>query len=821
VTMEMDPELFKKLLATFTEELNEQCQSMTTDLLKLEKNKEVPNTIVSIFRSAHNIKGAARSIGVTDVGEIAHHIESLFTNIQNKSIQITPHLIDLCLQAVDTMRMSLQAFIDKKPLSFDLNQFLSRLTSDEILAPSQDQSMKTTSNADETQTTIPQDETQTTIPHMESSPKEQESIRVSVKKLDRVSSLTEEVQVTKIALDDHDEELNKLMIKAKQFDLSWKESGPIVQRLSDIESAHHLQHIQHVQQLYHDHSDRFMEMRNMIQHLNNTMRRYLNELNMLSNSLLEEVRLLRLIPVSTLFNMFPRTVRDMAHELNKHVELEITGDSVKMDKMVLEQLKDPITHLLRNAIDHGIEDAKTRQAKGKSTLGHIHIDVHEQGDNILISISDDGAGIDIKHLAKKAVAKQMMTHAECSQASDDVLLELIFRPGFTTKEIITDVSGRGIGLDVVKSNIDNLKGHIHIKTNVDQGTTFYLRVPLTLASERGLLIQSAGQPFVVLTDLIERVLNVSVDDIINVEMTQAILINKHPVPLYTLSDILDLPRKTTANSDTLGLPDKTIANSDTIDFPRKTIANSDTIGFPQKTIANLDTIGFPQKTIANLDTIGFPRNSFSKQNNLPIIVLKKGWRTIALLVEEIINEREIVIKRLQAPLNNIPCIAGGTIAYNGQVIVVLNSHDLIARAFQMRKSSPITLSDQAEIATPTRPRILVVDDSITTRTLEKNILENKNYHVTVAVNGKEAWELLQNQSFDLLITDIMMPIMDGFTLTQRVKQSDALCAMPVIIVTSLGSEIEKKRGIDVGADAYIVKNEFESDKLLQVVEQLV
>lgn len=735
--MELDPELLKKLLATFADELNEQCQSITTDLLNLEKNQHDDATIQSIFRSAHNIKGAARGIGVKDVGEIAHHLETLFTNIQKKSKTLTPTLIDRCLEAVDNMRISLQAFIDKKPLSFDLNEFLARLTSDEPVSSSKEPANPTKKQQTSTVVSTPN--------------KDSESIRVAINNLDRVSSLTEEVQVTKIALDDHYSELNKLTMKSKQLELTWKEAGVLIHGLSSLENENALQ------QIYSDSADGFIEISNTLRQLNQNMRRHLNELTSLSNALLEEVRLLRLIPASTLFSTFPRTVREIAQELNKQVEIDITGESrVKMDKMVLEGLQDPINHLLRNAIDHGIEKPDIRQAKGKPPVGHIHIDVREQGDTILISISDDGAGIDIPHIAKTAIAKQIMTEAECAHASDETLLDLIFRPGFTTKEIITDVSGRGIGMDVVKSNIDNLKGQIHIQTEKDKGTTFYLRVPLTLASERGLLIQSGGQPFVIPTNLIERVLHLSPSDIIDVEATQAILIDKIPIPLRTLSDVLGLPRK-----------------------------------------------------------------HISKQDTLSIIVLKKGWHAIALFVEEILNEREIVIKSLQTPLSNIPCIAGGTLGGDGQVIIVLNSNDLIDRALHIGKSSPITLSDETSVAAPSRPRILVVDDSITTRTLEKNILENKNYHVTVAVNGKEAWDLLQNQTFSLLITDVSMPIMDGFTLTERVKQSEALRNMPVIIVTSLGSDAEKKRGIDVGANAYIIKNEFESDKLLQIVEQLV
>jgi two-component system chemotaxis sensor kinase CheA len=737
--MDIDPELLKKLLVTFTEELNEQCQVITDGLLKLEKNEDVGATIEAIFRSAHNIKGAARGVGVKNVGEIAHHIESLFANIQNKSMAISRTLIDLCLASVDNMRLSLTAFIDKSPLPFDIDAFLFSLQTafakpTEVIAPI------TTTHPESS----PASKKSAEIPR-----KEQESIRVSIDNLDRVSALTEEIQVTKIAIDDDYAELSQLTEKAKQLEYHWNETGLAINTLSNESETL-------FSQLYNDTADGFIEMCATLKQLNKDMHRHMNNLDILSNSLLEEVRMLRLIPATTLFNTLPRAARDIAHALNKEVELKITGDPVKMDKMVLESLQDPIIHLLRNAIDHGIEEPAIRQAQGKPAIGNIKIDVREQGSQILIDISDDGAGINLDVIANTAIKNHLITVAESKTMSSNEILELIFRPGFSTKETITNVSGRGIGLDVVKANLKHLKGHIKIKSELNNGTTFHLSVPLTLASERGLLIQSGGQLFVIPTTLIERVLMLRPDEIIDIEASQAILFDKHPVPLRTLADVLGLPRRNSAE------PDK-----------------------------------------------------------FPIIVFKKGWHTIALLVEDIINEREIVIKRLQPPLTNVPCIAGGTLAGNGKIIIVLNTNDLIDRALKLTTSSRISIAEQPESVAPTRPHILVVDDSITTRTLEKNILENKNYQVTVAVNGKDAWDLLQNQRFSLLITDVNMPIMDGFALTERVKKSSELRDMPVIIVTSLGSDAEKKRGIDVGADAYIVKNEFESAKLLQIVEQLV
>src|SRR6185437_5111071 len=369
--MDMDPELLKKLLITLNDELNEEAENMTHHLLNIEKNEAVDTAITSIFRSAHNIKGAARGVGVKDVGEIAHHIETIFANIQNKSIKITSDIVNLCLEAIDDMRISLQAYMEEKPIPFDLNQLLSRLSGNSPL----NKIIKIELPAP-TNTPKPMQNQRLNI-------KKQESLRVAIENLDKVSALTEEIQVTKIAIDENYSELIKLNERSKQLKHSFKDMGAIIQNTSQ-------QIEQTIQQVYNNIFDEVIEMGNHIDSLNKNMRRHINELTTLSHSLLEEVRTLRLIPASTLFSTFTRTVRDIAQELNKKVEINIMGDSVKMDKIVLDELKDPIIHLLRNAIDHGIESPDSRQSKGKEPIGHIHINIHEQGDQIFISLSDDG-----------------------------------------------------------------------------------------------------------------------------------------------------------------------------------------------------------------------------------------------------------------------------------------------------------------------------------------------------------------------------------------------------------------------------------------------
>ncbi len=737
--MTQDADLFKQLIEIFRVELEENLQRITEALLELEKNKlnadEAKKRTEVLFRAAHNIKGTARSMGLNEISELAHHLESMFSAIQNKKILLSPDRVNLCLDAIDGMRSAMQAVLEKKELGFDFQELSKRLQ-----AGPQEQQQPSAHTPERRKEPVKKTASPTESP-------ESDTIRVSLTNLDRISALMEEMQISKIAIDDHYVALTRLASKSSELSNLW------AQTLFEVANEAKLSGT--LQKAIAGNSDYIAEVADSLDQMQKNMRPHMNGLSLLNNSLQEELRMLRLIPAATLTQTLPRTVRDLAQELGKKIDFTVTGDEVKIDKIILENLKNPLIHLLRNAIDHGIGTESERESKGKNKAGKIKLDIHQEGNQIVFTLSDDGKGIDTQTVASVALAKNLISSAELNTLSEDKILNLIFHPGFSTKETVTSVSGRGVGLDVVKSNLESLKGQVKVETTLGQGTTFTLRLPLTLVSERGLMLKSGGHFFVLPTSSIERVLTLSAEQIINVETTQAILLDEHPVPLRILADILKLEKMEPA------LPERIF-----------------------------------------------------------IAVIRKGMQLAALLVDDIIGEREIVVKPLQAPMSKAPCVAGATLSGTGQVIIVLNPNDLINQALHLKSRVPFrSASDKTK--TQARPHILVVDDSITTRTLEKNVLESKDYQVTVAVNGKEAWDLLQKQSFSLLVTDVSMPIMDGFTLTERVKQSPDLKDLPVIIVTSLGSDAEKKRGIEAGANAYIVKNEFESSQLLEFIAQLV
>ncbi|KTD04707.1 chemotaxis protein CheA [Fluoribacter gormanii] len=600
----LDSEFIKKLVETFKAELQENLITITDGLLQLEKGTQSEHDFQSLleemFRVAHNIKGSSRGIGALDVGEIAHHIETLFTAIQKNSIKISPGLINLCLQSIDYMNEAMQCFSEQKPLSFDLKNHLlqlehyNELPTEEMPSPEPRTELSAVTKAPATQ-------------EIQAKASEFESIRVSLQNLDRVSVYTEEIQTIKIAIEEYYEKLTKMTFKIEHLVQLWKKNKANLKILAQEEEEPLLS-------LFSTSFAELSEINNSTHLMQRELRTPVNELSILLNALQDEIRTLRLIPVTTQLSNLPRVVRDLAHELNKPVDLEINNNDVKIDKMILDGLKDPIVHLLRNAIDHGIENAEARKAAGKSPRGNIRINVNQEDNQIVFKIIDDGAGIKADDVIRIALQKKVITQAELENMKREDIYELIFRPGFSTREIATDISGRGVGLDVVRSNLLRLKGQVTVESQPGKGTTFFLRVPLTLATERGLTVACDGQIFVILTNSVETVMLLKRLDVITVEGSPSVLVKEQPVLLCSLSKVLHLDEK--------------------------------------------------------------------KQNNdehISVVVIKKNGDRIALLVDEIIGEREIVLKPLQEPLTNIPCVIGATLTGSNQINFVLNSSEIIKK----------------------------------------------------------------------------------------------------------------------------------------------
>lgn len=765
--MSISAKIREQLLSSFRAELAEHIQAITDGLLALEQERiggeARQTTLENIFRAAHSLKGAARTVGATAIEQLAHGLENVLDGLQRETTLPCPELFTACYSALDAIQavqsayeagettpppQTLQALNQLQPFYTQAASSKADRSPARDLSPPQVQEEQPETSVEDVQQAVRRAEIADTI-------------RVDVEKLDTLMAEFSELLVTKIRAEQRLVDLRQLHEFLTQWQKEWLA----------VRSAYKRQ----LRELSHDSGNGMgKDLARLLDYLDTSqehlrtaggrmtdlIREYADDLvhmSLVVDELGEEIKRVRLLPLNTITAPFGRMVRDLAREAGKEAVLEVVGGEMELDKQILEQIKDPLIHLLRNAVDHGIEPPEQRQAAGKPRTGTITLTAEQLGADVVLSVSDDGAGLDMEAIRHIVATRQGVDEQSLSEAE---LVEAIFNVGITTKPIITDISGRGVGLSVVRRNIEALHGQTYVDWNPGEGSVFTLIVPLRLTGTRGLLVGVSEQLFILPLNNVEYVLKVRPEDIIPLEGQDALRYRGRPVPLVRLDDVLELPRTSLEEGE----------------------------------------------------------------SSRPVVIATAAERRIALAVDELAGEQEVVIKGLGKQMSRIGGISGATVMGSGEVILILNVADLIKLAFR-RGRQPVfkpagEYVSQAELRT--RQRILIVDDSITTRTLEKNILEAVGYNVHVATNGREALNIIEAEGVpDLIVSDVAMPYMNGFELTRHVKEEPETAHVPVILVTSLDSPSDKAQGIEVGADAYIVKSRFDQSNLLETIEQLI
>jgi two-component system chemotaxis sensor kinase CheA len=469
-----------------------------------------------------------------------------------------------------------------------------------------------------------------------------------------------------------------------------------------------------------------------------------------SDDLRQQVMKLRMLPIARVFTKYGRTVRELAHGLGKLVRLELEGAETELDKVLVEQLDDPLLHLLRNAVDHGIEASAERAAAGKPEEGTIRLAARHQGNQIIVEITDDGAGIDPQKLRKKALASHLATPEELEEMDERGVLDLIFRPGFSTAARVTDLSGRGVGMDVVRSTIARLSGSIEIASVPGQGTTFTLKLPLTLAILQVLVVRAGGEDFALPLDAVVRSLSVSPAAVHRVYDRQVLLTGEaEPLPLIWLADALEL--------DGAGL-----------------LAGPD---------------------------------------ELAVVVVHADGEPYGIVVDRLLGKREAVQKTLGELLGDVPCAAGATLI-DDRVAVVLDVVQVVqrglVRAPRVEPAPHTELSTPRTEPPPSpraRARVLVVEDAEVVRETLRRVFEAHGCEVVTARDGAEALALVERDAagFDLVSTDVIMPRLDGYELTRALRAGSRHKDVPIVMVTSRSEHIDRVRGFDAGVDEYLTK----------------
>lgn len=773
----MDEKQRIALLAMFKSEAGDHLSSINRDLLAVERSSDGGERQVlleSIFRDAHSLKGAARAVGFTQIEAIAHNLESVFGAARRDQIELSSTVCDVLYEGLDTIAAALAAShgLEEAPVDIgDLVERLEMVRQGQVPAPSARKPAIQPAKAPAAKP-LPSQEKPVEPPAVEKIPALEatsaapaaaphadeasivvdETIRVTISKIEALMAQAGELVVSKISANQHLIDLRELRLDMERVkkDLS---KHAVSGRLAH-DGSHDTDKtvLMEVLSIYNS------TLGTLSKRLFALEKRFEGEilrLELATSNLQDGIRRVRMMPFDTILGGFQRMVRDLARELGKDVVLEVQGAMIELDKKVLEEIRDPIMHLLRNAIGHGIEMPSEREGQGKPGRGTITLTVALQGSLVGITVEDDGQGIDVQAIRRTALKAGLIGQEELDTLTDQDLMQMTLLPGVSTSRQVTDLSGRGIGLDVVRQKVQDLQGRIDIESWPGRGTRFRLTVPVSLATARGLLARIMDEVYVLPLSSVQKVVTVKSDDVHTVEGREMIAVNGRQTALIPLARVLERPTLHSTLLDTA-----------------------------------------------------------------PAVVLQVSATQAAFVVDELLGEQEMIVKGLGAQLVHVRNVAGATLLGNGRVVMILNPAEMI-RSIQRdgTRSLPAFAAPPAE-STP-MPTILVVDDSITTRTLEKNILEAAGYRVITAVDGIEAMGYLASDDCDLIVADVQMPRMNGFELTETIKGHDQFGHLPVILVTSLESQEDRSRGLTAGADAYIVKSAFDQEDLLSTIQQML
>ncbi|MCX7860402.1 MAG: hybrid sensor histidine kinase/response regulator [Chloroflexus sp.] len=728
--------------AQFRDETADNLRTLSDALLAIEGQTDESmrrSELDRAFRAVHTIKGSARMLGFDPIAQVAHALEHVLGEIRQGQRALDRPLADLLLRGGDLIGQ-LVAGIPHIPATMldavpELLQALGAASPPPpVAAPPP--------------VAVPSPPSPSVA---EMAPRAtRQTVRVRVDRLDRLFNLAGELAINQQWLGEVGQELYRLQetierqqraLQALERELARLRFSPTQWQALDVR----LNALRDAQATLAD----------LAQRQSDQLDRHLARQQMLVKDLEQEVMAVRLLPIATIFNTLPRLVRDLAATTNKQATIEIRGETTELDRKVLELISDPLVHLVRNAIDHGLELPEERLAAGKPPTGLIQISAESVGNEVRIKIRDDGRGIDPDRVRQRAIELGMLTMDRARQLDAQETLELIFQPGFSTARTVTEISGRGVGMDIVRANLLELGGQVRVESTVGQGTTVTLTIPLTLITSRVVLAKVGSQILA--------------------------------LPAATIRSILWVRRDQVQLID--GQP---------------------TIAYQQRTVGLL--------SLAEL--LGISGDSpLARHLRAPALLLNTRQRRIALLVDDLLDEREAVVKPLGPLFARRPALSGAVQLGDGGLALLINPLQLIEG--NNRRTVVAPSINQPLQNPPRRARLLVVDDSFTTRELLRSILQSAGYEVTAAIDGADALDRLRSTAYDLVVSDIEMPRVDGFTLTTRIRRELALSDLPVVLITSLASEEHRRRGLEAGAQAYIVKSQFNQDSLLKVIQQLL
>ncbi len=739
------------LLDLFRLEAEAQKQVLDTGLLILERDPTNASQLEACMRAAHSLKGAARIVGLDHGVQIAHAMEDLLVAAQEGLLRLLPDHIDVLLQGSDLLLRIGQAQQDAE-LEARVETITTRL---QVLLGNAVPALRVQPGesaafvAEAKPVSLP--ETPTTTAATPAEPVADERIsrvlRVSAERFDHLIDLSGkslvEFQRTK-PLNDSLHRLKRQQESARRTLESLREHllG------TELDAS--------AQALFAESRNLLIECQQQLQAHQELFDDFVWYGGQRTQQLYDLALASRMRPFADVLTGHTRMLRDLGRSLGKQVRLEIEGENTQVDRDVLERLEAPLTHLLRNAVDHGIEPPALRARKGKPEEGVVQLRARHHAGMLVLEVSDDGAGIDLERVAQAVVKRRFATAEQVEQMTEDELLAFLFLPGFSMSQQVTEVSGRGVGLDVVQHEIRRMRGNVRLLQNPDQGCLFHLELPLTLSVVRALVVTIGGEAYAFPLAQIERMLRLPRSAIVQLEGRQHFWLEDEHVGLISAAQLLRCNEKQ------------------------------------------------------------------GDDDSIPIVLIRDREQYHGLAVEAFLGEFTLVLMPLDGRLGKVRDVAAGALLHDGTPVLILDVDDLLNSVSKLLDTGHLERVDHASHARQTvSKRVLVVDDSLTVRELERKLLLSRGYQVSVAVDGMDGWNALRAETFDLLITDIDMPRMDGIELVTLVRQDPRLRSLPVMVVSYKDREEDRRRGLEAGADYYLAKASFHDEALLDAVQTLI
>ncbi len=805
--------MLTRLRGLFAIEADEHLQVIIDTLLGLEHEQSSTaedELLETLFRRIHTLKGAARAVNLHDIEAICQVVESVCAALKRKEFGVWAEFFDTLHRMTDLVRQlsnepegpsrdkvaEMLAEVgqletqgrERSQASQKAEAQFSSAPSSELPSLAKEEKRETFPEEDRekeraaalqlsTPNKAPAPAISPIFPKKSSASQDKgagakkttpsaETVRIQASKLDALFLQAEEMLAVKLKTSLHATELRGLATMLEAWRREWAKVHTDIrktQRLLEKEENRSTQDPIYVQAAKlvdfldwtHDH---LKALDKTLSQVTRAVVQDQQSLGGMVDILLEDAKKVLMLPFASALEVLPKMVRDLSRAQGKEVDFTLQGGEVEIDKRILEELKDPLIHILRNCIDHGIENPTEREHKQKPTRGSISIAIApSDGNTVEIVVTDDGAGIHASKVREAAVKCGLLSRKAAEQLPDQEAIALIFQSEVSTSSTVSDISGRGLGMAIVREKVEKLGGQIAVETQPHHGSMFRIRLPLTLATFRGIQVQTSGQVFVVPTANVERVVRVNRNDIHTVGNKETISLAGYTLPLIRLDQALGLPTRA--------------------------------------------------------------KNTEPGRFQLALVI-GQDERQIAFGVDVVMSEQEVLFKSLGKQLVRVRNIAGATVLGSGQVVPVLNISDLLASAGGNSLSLAVTTIETPNEESAKRS-ILVAEDSITSRMLLKEILESAGYAVSTAIDGEDAFSTLQKSNFDLVVSDVEMPRMNGFALTSRIRGDDRYTQLPVVLVTGLESQADRERGIDAGANAYVVKGSFDQSNLLETIRRLI